>query len=108
MCAGPKNLATSAAVGGTVDRNVSPITAAKSSTTVSVFGASTNSRTATARVAYSSDSNDFERQRPIAQPMLKLPTMLNNPTIASAQAPTEGGSAHAATTPGRCVLMKAT
>ena len=48
------------------------------------------------------------RQRPTAQPIAKLPTMLKRPTIASAQAPTAGGSWHAATTPGRCVAMKAT
>ena len=48
------------------------------------------------------------RQRPIAQPIAKLPTMLNRPTMASAQAPTAGGSWQAATTPGRCVAMKAT
>ena len=34
--------------------------------------------------------------------------MLNRPTIASAQAPTAGGSWQAATTPGRWVAMKAT
>ena len=47
MLAGPKNLATSPAVGGTVDRKVRPITAAKTSTTGPVFGASRNTSTAT-------------------------------------------------------------
>ena len=108
MCAGPKNLATSEAVGGTVARKVRPMTAAKTSTTTSVLGASTNSSTATARAAYSNDNSDFARQRPIAQPMPKLPMMLNRPTIASAQAPTAGGRPQAATTPGRCVAMNAT
>ena len=84
------------------------MTAANTSTTASVFGASRNSSTATPRAAYTSDSSDFMRQRPTAQPMARLPTMLNRPSIASAQAPTAGGSPQAATTPGRWVARKAT
>ena len=51
MLAGPNILATSPAVGGTVDRNVTPITAAKTSTTAGVLGASTKASTARPRVA---------------------------------------------------------
>ena len=47
----PKNLATSPAVGGTVDRKVSPMKAANTSTTGPVLGASTKASTATARAA---------------------------------------------------------
>ena len=47
----PKNLATRPAVGGTVDKKVSPITAAKTSITGPVLGASKNPSTATARAA---------------------------------------------------------
>jgi hypothetical protein len=104
----PKNLATRPTVGGTVDRKVRPITAAKTSSTASVLGASRNTSTATARVAYTSASSDFMRQRPTAQPMARLPTMLNSPMMPSAQAPTGAGRPRAATTPGRCVARKAT
>ena len=104
----PKNLATSPTVGGTVERNVSPITAANTSNTASVLGASRNTSTATAREAYTSESSDFMRQRPTAHPMARLPMMLNRPITPSAQAPTGAGSPQAATTPGRCVARNAT
>ena len=51
MLAGPKNLATSPAVGGTVDRKVRPITAANTSITGPVLGASRNTMMAAARAA---------------------------------------------------------
>jgi hypothetical protein len=51
MLAGPNILATRPAVGGTVERKVTPITAAKSSITSVVFGASRKISTATPRVA---------------------------------------------------------
>jgi hypothetical protein len=44
----------------------------------------------------------------MAQPMPRLPAMLNSPSTARAQAPTCGGSPQLATTPGRCVARKAT
>jgi hypothetical protein len=73
--------------------------AANTSTTASVFGANRKISTATPRAAYTSESSDFIRQRPTAQPIARLPTMLNRPTMPSAHAPTDGGSWHAATTP---------
>src|ERR1044071_209482 len=48
------------------------------------------------------------RQRPMAQPEGKLPAMLKRPMSESDQAPTAGGRPQSATTPGRCVAMKAT
>ena len=75
---------------------------------VVVFGAPRKAITASARAAYSSDSTDFMRQRPIAQPAVKLPAMLNRPMSDSDHAATSGGSWQEATTPGRCVAMKAT
>ncbi len=104
----PKNLATSPAVGGTVDRKVSPITAANTSTTGPVLGASRNNTTASARAPYTSDSSDFMRQRPTAQPMATLPTILNRPSMASAHAPHWVGRPHCATTPGKWVARNAT
>ncbi len=64
--------------------------------------------TAMARVAYTSDSSDFMRHRPTAQPMATLPTILNRPSIASDQAPYCTGRPHEAITPGRCVARNAT
>ena len=86
----------------------SPITAANTSITGPVLGAIRNTATATARVAYTSDSSDFMRQRPTAQPMPTLPMMLNNPIIASDQPAHCGGRPQVSTTPGRCVARKAT
>ncbi|MNU02143.1 hypothetical protein D3C72_2457640 [compost metagenome] len=51
MLAVPNILATSPAVGGTVDRKVTPITAAKISTTMGVLGANKKTSTARPRVA---------------------------------------------------------
>ncbi len=108
MLAVPNILATRPAVGGTVERKVTPMTAANTSITAGVFGASKKINTAMPRVAYSSASSDFMRQRPTAQPMARLPTMLNRPIMASAQPPISDGRPQAATTPGKCVARKAT
>src|SRR3989344_2612551 len=72
-----------------------------------VLGANKKTSTARPRVADSSDSNDFMRQRPTAQPMARLPRILNSPMTASAQPPTSGANPQAAITPGRCVARKA-
>ena len=109
MLAGPKNLATSPAVGGTVDRNVRPITAANTSITTSGLGRQQEQQhRQRARGIDRSDSNDFMRQRPTAQPIAMLPTMLNRPSIASDQAPYCTGRPQDAMTPGRWVPRKAT
>ena len=83
--------------------------AAKTSTTASVFGASRNTQHGDARAPRrpATAATSCASGRP-PSPCAKLPTMLNRPTIASAQAPTDGGSWQAATTPGRWVAMKAT
>lgn len=72
-----------------------PMTAAKISTTAGVLGANRNISTARPRTVYSSDNKDIMRQRPTAQPMPRLPTMLNSPITASDQPPTSGASPHA-------------
>ena len=108
MLAGPKKRATRPAVGGTVERKVRPMTAAKTSITGPVLGASRKIATATARVAYTSDSSDFMRQRPTAQPMPTLPMMLNNPIMASDHPAHCVGNPQVAITPGRCVPRNAT
>src|SRR5436190_171087 len=43
-----------------------------------------------------------------AEPEAKLPAILKRPMSDSAHAPTAGGKPQSATTPGRCVAMKAT
>ncbi len=48
-------------------------------------------------------------RRPLMNlPIHRLPKMLKSPISASDQALTEGGRPQLATTPGRCVAMKAT
>src|SRR5260370_20880296 len=84
------------------------MTVEKIKNVVVVFGAARNAMTAMPREAYSSESTDFMRQRPIAQPAVKLPKMLNRPISESDQAATSAGSWHDATTPGRRVALKAT
>src|SRR3990172_9465964 len=108
MYRGPKNLATSPAVGGTVESHDTPSTTANRRNVSSVFGATRNTATATARVAYTSESSVLKRQRFIDQPIAKLPIMLPRPITPSDHAPTDAGSWHASTTPGRCVEMNAT
>ena len=68
----PKNLATSPALGGTVDRKVSPMKAANTSTTGPVLGASKKASTATARAAQTSASRDFMRQLAATQPRPRI------------------------------------
>src|SRR6266571_9031165 len=104
----PCSLATRPTVGGTVACYDKTTTTEKTRKVVVVFGAARNAITAMPREAYRAESTDFMRQRPIAQPAVKLPKMLNRPISESDQAATSAGSWHEATTPGRCVAMKAT
>ena len=61
-----------------------------------------------ARQVDRSASAIFMRRCVITRPIHRLPKMLNRPITASDQALTAGGSSQLATTPGRCVAMKAT
>ena len=91
-----------------MDRKVSPMKAANTSTTGPVLGARTKASTATARAAQAATSSDFMRQRPTPQPIARLATMLNSPNTANAQAPYCNGKPQDATMLGKWVPRYAT
>src|SRR5690606_38192164 len=83
----PNTLATSPLVSGTVPSQVSPITAANSTTDSVLLGSRKNAAMAAPRIRYSQPSTCCWRKCPPSQPQAQLPAMLNRPISASAVAP---------------------
>lgn len=70
MLADPKHFSTSPTVGGTVDRELKPMTTANNSTTVPVLGANRKTSTAIARAVN-------QRQQGLHAPVAHRPTHQN-------------------------------